>query len=357
VACWPFGRDVGGGEAPEEGLIADYFIASEGFSCNDGPWPLDWYAESWQTYCSKLDQRAWVMTPQCDNVTWKSGYSSLDEVENVTLSKCSQKSGLTCVIFDRNGEKCEKPTPWPPAPSVVHWMPPFKGTFPVIQGPNECAPTHCHGTFNEDAVDISMPKGTEVIAGRSGVVVRIKDGHGDGAPCTNGRNYEANLIGIRADDGTEDEYYHLLAGSIRVRWGERVDVGQLLALSGNSGCSGGPHLHVQTVNPNHINTVDMAFTIPCSHLESVEAVHFQVWCNDANCSCVSTFCDPKTWSGDKLKDWKEYCDGPNDKAWVSDSACDYYGYQTGMPNAVAMAKEACGGQHCHVKDENGHQCD
>ena len=40
-------------------------------------------------------------------------------------------------------------------------------------------------------------------------------------------------------------YAHLQPGSIRVRQGERVRKGQVLALLGNSGNSTAPHLHFQ----------------------------------------------------------------------------------------------------------------
>ena len=43
-------------------------------------------------------------------------------------------------------------------------------------------------------------------------------------------------------------YAHLQPGSIRVKQGQRVQRGELLALVGNSGLSDGPHLHFQVAD-------------------------------------------------------------------------------------------------------------
>jgi murein DD-endopeptidase MepM/ murein hydrolase activator NlpD len=48
---------------------------------------------------------------------------------------------------------------------------------------------------------------------------------------------------VRHSDGTLGEYLHLLKGSLKVEAGDSVAAGQLLALSGNSGYTRGPHLH------------------------------------------------------------------------------------------------------------------
>jgi murein DD-endopeptidase MepM/ murein hydrolase activator NlpD len=45
------------------------------------------------------------------------------------------------------------------------------------------------------------------------------------------------------DDGTTGEYFHLERGSALVRPGDRVECGQQLARSGNTGFSAVAHLH------------------------------------------------------------------------------------------------------------------
>ena len=44
-------------------------------------------------------------------------------------------------------------------------------------------------------------------------------------------------------DGTTGEYFHLQQASVRVRVGEHVARGTLLAFSGNTGYTSVPHLH------------------------------------------------------------------------------------------------------------------
>jgi hypothetical protein len=62
-----------------------------------------------------------------------------------------------------------------------------------------------------------------------------------------------NYIVLRHSDGTFSIFGHLMRGSPRVRQGERVRAGQLLARVGASGDSLFPHLHYQrTLEPNDL---------------------------------------------------------------------------------------------------------
>ncbi len=95
---------------------------------------------------------------------------------------------------------------------------------------------------NEFAVDIPMPVGTPVLAARSGVVMEVFSGFFE-----NGRSERmksrANSVTVLHDDGTMAQYAHLKQESARVSVGTRVSRGQVLAESGNTGYSSGPHLH------------------------------------------------------------------------------------------------------------------
>jgi murein DD-endopeptidase MepM/ murein hydrolase activator NlpD len=91
-------------------------------------------------------------------------------------------------------------------------------------------------------VDFGMPVGTPVHAARDGVVALAEDSHDVGCwreEC--GRL--ANFIVLLHADGTTGEYFHLRRGSVQVRLGERVERGELLAFSGNTGYTTAPHLH------------------------------------------------------------------------------------------------------------------
>lgn len=95
---------------------------------------------------------------------------------------------------------------------------------------------------NRYAVDIDLPLGTDVLAARSGVVVWIKQDYVlDGTD-----DYfadKANMIQVLHEDGTIAVYAHLLNESVKVSVGQQVEAGQVLARSGSSGYSTGPHLH------------------------------------------------------------------------------------------------------------------
>jgi murein DD-endopeptidase MepM/ murein hydrolase activator NlpD len=59
-----------------------------------------------------------------------------------------------------------------------------------------------------------------------------------------------NYLMLDLGHGNFAVYAHLQPGSLRVKIGENVKAGQVLALLGNSGNSDAPHLHFQLVNAN-----------------------------------------------------------------------------------------------------------
>jgi murein DD-endopeptidase MepM/ murein hydrolase activator NlpD len=59
------------------------------------------------------------------------------------------------------------------------------------------------------------------------------------------RTIVGNQVVLRLRDGRFATYAHLKTGSVRVRRGQRVRAGQVLGRVGNSGESGGAHLHFQ----------------------------------------------------------------------------------------------------------------
>lgn len=92
-------------------------------------------------------------------------------------------------------------------------------------------------------VDVGIPIGRPVVAMRAGTVSFVGRAGGYG-----------NLIKIRHDNGYETRYAHL--SSFNVRNGQKVQVGQVIAKSGNTGVGSGPHLHFEirkggtAINPN-----------------------------------------------------------------------------------------------------------
>lgn len=95
---------------------------------------------------------------------------------------------------------------------------------------------------NHYAVDFAAQPGTPVLAARDGVVMQVErdtreaDGNANGGPDRNG-----TLIRILHGDGSMAVYAHLQAADVQI--GARINRGQRIGMSGNSGFSTGPHLH------------------------------------------------------------------------------------------------------------------
>jgi len=97
--------------------------------------------------------------------------------------------------------------------------------------------------------------GAEVLAVADGRISGLRDGLPDNLGSTERAardisldNVFGNYLILDLDQGRFAVYAHLQPGSLRVKAGERVSAGQVLALLGNSGNSDAPHLHFQIVN-------------------------------------------------------------------------------------------------------------
>lgn len=99
------------------------------------------------------------------------------------------------------------------------------------------------GALNEYAVDFDIPLGTPVLAARTGVVMEVIDGFPDDGRTRASDLAQANIIRILHEDGSMSLYGHLLQDSAVVSPGQWLVGGTVIAQSGNSGYSHGPHLH------------------------------------------------------------------------------------------------------------------
>jgi hypothetical protein len=80
-------------------------------------------------------------------------------------------------------------------------------------------------------IDLAMPEGTTLRSIANGVVDRVYDGTG-----AIGRG-----LSVKLPDGTRTIYGHM--NEVKAHIGDRVNAGDVLGLSGNTGNSTGPHLH------------------------------------------------------------------------------------------------------------------
>jgi biotin carboxyl carrier protein len=97
--------------------------------------------------------------------------------------------------------------------------------------------------------------GQKVHAVANGVVTEVKDGIPQNVPGVDSRavpitleTVGGNHVILDIGNGVYAFYAHLQPGSIRVKVGDHVKVGQVLALLGNTGNSTEPHLHFHLSN-------------------------------------------------------------------------------------------------------------
>lgn len=123
------------------------------------------------------------------------------------------------------------------------YLPPFPEgmAFRVSQG------FHGERTHRSEqaryAVDIPMPEGTPLRAARDGVVMHVEEDFFESGDDIKRYGARANQIRVLHGDGTMGVYAHLAPERVRVAPGDVVLAGEVIAESGDTGYSTGPHLH------------------------------------------------------------------------------------------------------------------
>lgn len=108
-----------------------------------------------------------------------------------------------------------------------------------------------HFAYFKDAIDFELPEGTEILAPADGTVIDIKVDSREGSsdPKYNDMKY-LNYMTLEHSNGEYSQYMHLKHEGTLVKLGEKVRQGQPIAISGNTGFTGGPHLHFQVIRLN-----------------------------------------------------------------------------------------------------------
>jgi hypothetical protein len=111
--------------------------------------------------------------------------------------------------------------------------------------------------------------GTELLAVADGIVVATKDGIPENVPGANSRavpitleTVGGNFVGIEVAKGRYALYAHVQPGSLRVKVGDHVKRGQVIALLGNSGNSTEPHVHFQIADgPTFLSSEGLPYAL------------------------------------------------------------------------------------------------
>ncbi len=124
--------------------------------------------------------------------------------------------------------------------SYVYALPYEKGqSYLLVQGSNS---SFSHKS--ELAYDFTMKEGSRVCAAREGVVTDVR-GDSEKGGLKQENLSDGNYIYIQHSDGSVACYWHLQKDGVLVQPGDRVEKGQPIGLSGNTGYSAFPHLHFQ----------------------------------------------------------------------------------------------------------------
>ena len=112
-------------------------------------------------------------------------------------------------------------------------------TWPVPGCTRVSSPYGYRGRSFHKGIDIAdgNTNGKIIVAAKDGVVEQIQLG---------GTSY-GNMILINHGNGVKTRYAHIMSGSISVRQGEHVGIGQPIARVGSTGNSTGPHLHFEVI--------------------------------------------------------------------------------------------------------------
>lgn len=148
-------------------------------------------------------------------------------------------------------------------PSAVHddrvvyaWPFPDGTVARLTQGPG--GPTH-RDAYSLHAIDLAVAEGTPVLAARAGIVVFLEDRYFESGLDPIKYLSRSNQVRILHDDGSMASYAHLFPDSIDLEPGQRVEVGEQIGLSGNTGYSSGPHLHFVVLVHREMELVSVPF--------------------------------------------------------------------------------------------------
>ena len=87
-----------------------------------------------------------------------------------------------------------------------------------------------------------MPVGTPILAPQSGIIIEVVDRYQKWGPSEKYKNY-LNYLTILHKNNECSQICHLAKGSARVKVGDKVKKGEILAKTGYSGWMTEPHLH------------------------------------------------------------------------------------------------------------------
>ena len=197
------------------------------------------YDEFYDAEVEYIDNDSWYTTKRVVHREPSAGYRRvIAEVSYVNDKEVSRVILKEEVIMEAVSMIVERGTKIPP---TYIW--PISGGIQTSGFGSRSAPTKGASTYHK-GLDLATPIGTPVKASCGGTVAKAGWGSGYGY-----------VVYINHEDGRQTRYAHL--SKVLVKVGQKVQQGERIALSGNTGVSTGPHLHFELlINNKQVNPRD-----------------------------------------------------------------------------------------------------
>ncbi len=173
------------------------------------------------------------------------------------MTRCCAAVGLAIGLLAMHVAGCGT-GPCAPDAETPYYLPYEAGTDSLVVQGNHGPVSH----QNESAIDFLMPMHTPILAVRDGVVIEVDDSQTK--TCWLTQDCRGNRVIIKHEDGTRARYWHLEYGGARVAVGQRVQRGEVIAFSGQTGIAFVPHLHF-SMRDSQGKSIEVRFADVCDN--------------------------------------------------------------------------------------------
>ena len=178
-------------------------------------------------------------------------YSSVDQVESAFSLRPYDRTVVARFTVEGDISFAEELLPWINQITGMLSVAPLILDLPCACN-KKCVVSQTFGITHKDwakyAVDFDMPIGSPVFSMSDGIVVDVfEKGHITCSSPSIECESHLNFIKILDPHDGMIEYLHLAENGALVEIGDSVVAGQRIAISGNTGFSTGPHLHVARI--------------------------------------------------------------------------------------------------------------
>lgn len=127
----------------------------------------------------------------------------------------------------------------------------FYYSLPFATGSSYLISQGYNGNFShqhKNALDFDLPMGSAVHAIRDGIVIETVEKHTKHCTEASCRKFN-NYVLVYHNDGTFAAYSHINTNGVKPEVGDHIKQDELIAYSGNTGWTSGPHLHLEIYLP------------------------------------------------------------------------------------------------------------